>query len=77
MDSSVSLHRQQSHEWRVTYVSNLSDELVTHTAFPDHQLRIKEPTLCDPSVKQYSGYLDIADDKHLFFWLAVNLLPDS
>ncbi|KAJ7857793.1 Alpha/Beta hydrolase protein, partial [Mycena olivaceomarginata] len=24
--------------------------------------------LCDTSVKQYSGYLDIADDKHLFFW---------
>lgn len=30
-----------------------------------------EPKLCDPSVKQYSGYLDIAEDKHLFFWLVV------
>ena len=27
-----------------------------------------EPSLCDSSVKQVSGYLDIADDKHLFFW---------
>lgn len=26
------------------------------------------PKLCDPSVKQYSGYFDIAGDKHLFFW---------
>ncbi|KAL4068599.1 Alpha/Beta hydrolase protein [Scleroderma yunnanense] len=43
-------------------------ELVRHPEFPDHQLRITEPSLCDPSVKQYSGYLDITDDKHLFFW---------
>ena len=27
-----------------------------------------EPTICDPSVQQASGYLDIADNKHLFFW---------
>lgn len=43
-------------------------ELVSHPLFSEHRLRITEPTLCDPSVKQYSGYLDIADDKHLFFW---------
>lgn len=43
-------------------------ELVLHPAFQEHQLRITEPDLCDSSVKQYSGYLDIADDKHLFFW---------
>ncbi|CAG8486856.1 9072_t:CDS:10 [Ambispora leptoticha] len=24
--------------------------------------------LCDPSVKQYSGYLDISSDEHIFFW---------
>ncbi|KAG6379737.1 peptidase S10 serine carboxypeptidase [Boletus reticuloceps] len=43
-------------------------ELIQHSHFSDYQLRITEPTLCDPSVKQYSGYLDITDDKHLFFW---------
>ncbi|KAG9311668.1 Alpha/Beta hydrolase protein [Chiua virens] len=43
-------------------------ELVQHPHFSNHQLRITEPTLCDPSVKQYSGYLDVTDDKHLFFW---------
>ncbi|KAJ7875369.1 Alpha/Beta hydrolase protein [Mycena olivaceomarginata] len=43
-------------------------ELVSHPSFDQHQLRVTEPNLCDPSVKQYSGYLDIADDKHLFFW---------
>ncbi|KAJ7657895.1 carboxypeptidase C [Mycena polygramma] len=43
-------------------------ELVSHPSFNEHQLRVTEPELCDTSVKQYSGYLDIADDKHLFFW---------
>lgn len=55
-----------------------SDELVSHPSFTEHQLRITEPTLCDPSVKQYSGYLDIADDKHLFFWWVIlDLLLDD
>jgi hypothetical protein len=44
------------------------DELVTHPAFSSHRLRIAEPKVCDPSVKQYSGYFDIVGGKHLFFW---------
>ncbi|KAF8913380.1 serine carboxypeptidase [Mucidula mucida] len=48
--------------------NNLLYELVSHPSFDEHQLRLTEPDLCDPSVKQYSGYLDIAEDKHLFFW---------
>jgi cathepsin A (carboxypeptidase C) len=28
----------------------------------------QEPTLCDDTVKSYSGYLDIDDETHLFFW---------
>ncbi|KAJ7223041.1 carboxypeptidase C [Mycena pura] len=43
-------------------------ELVSHPSFDEHQLRVTEPALCDTTVQQYSGYLDIADDKHLFFW---------
>ncbi|KAF7345099.1 hypothetical protein MVEN_01673600 [Mycena venus] len=43
-------------------------ELVSLPSFNEHQLRVTEPQLCDPSVKQISGYLDIAHDKHLFFW---------
>ncbi|KAJ7314346.1 serine carboxypeptidase [Mycena albidolilacea] len=43
-------------------------EHVSHPSFSDYSLRLKTPTLCDDSVKQYSGYLDIAEDKHLFFW---------
>jgi cathepsin A (carboxypeptidase C) len=26
------------------------------------------PHLCDPSVKMISGYLDVSETKHLFFW---------
>ncbi|KAJ7708631.1 serine carboxypeptidase [Mycena metata] len=48
--------------------NSMSYEYVSHPALPEHSLRLKEPTLCDDSVKQYSGYLDIAQDKHLFFW---------
>ncbi|ORY01253.1 peptidase S10 serine carboxypeptidase [Basidiobolus meristosporus CBS 931.73] len=40
----------------------------THQDYPDFQLRVKEPKLCDPSVKQVSGYLDLSDDQHFFFW---------
>lgn len=43
-------------------------ELIKHEEFPDYQVRFRQPKLCDTSVKQYSGYLDISEDKHLFFW---------
>lgn len=48
--------------------NGLTYELVQHPQFGEYKLRVTEPSLCDPSVKQYSGYLDITDDKHLFFW---------
>ncbi|CAO0801662.1 unnamed protein product [Mucor circinelloides] len=40
----------------------------THPAFSEYALRYKRPTLCDPDVKQISGYLDVGSDKHFFFW---------
>ena len=42
--------------------------MVTHSDFPSYAIRLTEPKLCDPTVKQYSGYLDIDKDTHLFFW---------
>ncbi|BGP54355.1 hypothetical protein JCM8202_000788 [Rhodotorula sphaerocarpa] len=49
--------------------AGISYELVQHADFPAHSLRMKEPKgLCDSSSKSYSGYLDIADDAHLFYW---------
>ncbi|KAH9854286.1 peptidase S10 serine carboxypeptidase [Lenzites betulinus] len=43
-------------------------EQFTHPAFAEYRLRITQPKLCDPTVKQYSGYLDISETRHLFFW---------
>ncbi|KAF8602094.1 serine carboxypeptidase [Ceratobasidium sp. AG-I] len=43
-------------------------EHFSHASFPDYQLRMKSPQLCDPNVKQHSGYLDVSEDKHIFFW---------
>ncbi|KAF8602101.1 alpha/beta-hydrolase [Ceratobasidium sp. AG-I] len=43
-------------------------EHFSHASFPDYHLRIKSPKLCDPTVKQHSGYLDVSEDKHIFFW---------
>lgn len=48
--------------------TEFTDELVTHSAFSEYRLRVTEPNLCDSDVKQYSGYLDITNGKHLFFW---------
>lgn len=48
-------------------------ELISHDAFPNYKLRLREPSICDPGVVQYSGYLDISDDKHLFFWSVIEL----
>lgn len=58
-----------SQMFHLTYI-NAPDEFITHPNFTAYDLRVTEPSLCDTSVKQYSGYLDIANDKHLFFWLA-------
>ncbi|ODN74761.1 hypothetical protein L202_07082 [Cryptococcus amylolentus CBS 6039] len=41
---------------------------VSHPAFPLHRMRVVKPEICDPSVDQLSGYLDISETRHLFFW---------
>jgi len=44
-------------------------EHVTVASLPEYRIRIRRTeNLCDPRVKQYSGYLDVSKDKHLFFW---------
>ncbi|KAL5498606.1 hypothetical protein ACEPAH_1960 [Sanghuangporus vaninii] len=46
----------------------VSYELHKNPVFQEYQMRVTEPKLCDPGVQQYSGYLDVTDGKHLFFW---------
>ncbi|CAE6453758.1 unnamed protein product [Rhizoctonia solani] len=46
-----------------------SFEYVTMASLPDHRIRMRRlDSPCDPAAKQYTGYLDISEDKHLFFW---------
>lgn len=47
--------------------------VLEHPNFQGYKIRVKSPRLCDPGVKQYSGYLDTEDDKHFFFWFVFGL----
>ncbi|KAJ2910553.1 hypothetical protein GGI21_000754 [Coemansia aciculifera] len=42
--------------------------VVRLNSLPGYQLRVGTPSLCKTDVKQLSGYLDTASDKHFFFW---------
>ncbi|TRM68590.1 peptidase S10 serine carboxypeptidase [Schizophyllum amplum] len=41
---------------------------LSHPHFPNHGVRVKKTSFCDPTVNAYTGYLDIDQGaKHLFF----------
>ncbi|KAI9301170.1 carboxypeptidase S1 [Cunninghamella echinulata] len=40
----------------------------TSKVVPKHTLTFQSPKLCDDTVVQYSGYLDVDNDVHYFFW---------
>ncbi|KAI5475030.1 threonyl-trna synthetase [Pseudohyphozyma bogoriensis] len=62
------VHEGLVREFGKVEVDSIDYELITHQDFPQYQIRMKEPSLCDSSVKSYSGYLDIDEETHLFFW---------
>ena len=62
---------------QLTQGCNFLDHQFAHPAFSNYRLRITSPKICDPTVKQYSGYLDISDTRHLFFWWASCLFNTS
>ncbi|KAJ7326301.1 peptidase S10 serine carboxypeptidase [Mycena albidolilacea] len=48
-----------------------SDDFTTlsHSRFPNHRVRVKQSSFCDPTVSVYTGYLDVDQGaKHLFFY---------
>ncbi|RPD64649.1 alpha/beta-hydrolase [Lentinus tigrinus ALCF2SS1-6] len=61
-------HRNEFHSTIIPDPDGELYEQFAHPAFSEYQLRVARPKLCDPTVKQYSGYLDISDTRHLFFW---------
>ncbi|KAF0561661.1 Alpha/Beta hydrolase protein [Gigaspora margarita] len=50
---------QGHHKW---------EKILIHRAFPEYHIKLNEPKLCDKTVQQYSGYFDVNNTKHLFFW---------
>lgn len=76
-NTSMNLIAEDGQRWLQHFVTysggdagspDITYELIRHDSFPDYKLRLRQPTICDPNVVQYSGYLDISEDKHLFFW---------
>ncbi|CAG8606405.1 8941_t:CDS:2, partial [Cetraspora pellucida] len=43
-------------------------KILKRSNFPEYKVNLKEPHLCDDTVQQYSGYVDVKSTKHLFFW---------
>jgi len=44
-------------------------EVITSAELPEYQMRVKQPKgICDTTVEQWSGYLDISKNRHLFFY---------
>ncbi|KAL2052731.1 hypothetical protein ABVK25_006971 [Lepraria finkii] len=46
-------------------------DLITKTGYAGYQVRYKEVPkgICELSdAKSYSGYVDVAQDQHIFFW---------
>ena len=57
----------------VTVLAQLPAEptdLITITTPQGINIRYKEPGICETThgVKSYSGFIDVDDDNHLFFW---------
>ncbi|KAF8604339.1 alpha/beta-hydrolase [Ceratobasidium sp. AG-I] len=60
---------QKNLKSEVTITQSNTFEYISISSLPDYRIRIQSPkNLCDENVKQYSGYLDVSNKKHLFFW---------
>ncbi|KAK4058376.1 hypothetical protein OIO90_000534 [Microbotryomycetes sp. JL221] len=60
--------RDAAHTFGNIVTNGIEYQLISHPELPTYQIRLKESgDWCDSSSKQYSGYLDVDDDTHLFF----------
>ncbi|CAO1628133.1 unnamed protein product [Sympodiomycopsis kandeliae] len=69
VDSAHKMANGWVHEAKVMVKGQEFNKL-THPQFPSYALRVSttsNTTACDPNVKQFSGYLDISETKHLWF----------
>lgn len=71
--SELTVGMAKTHRNKPTVRKVADDEwlhVVKHEEFPAHTLKITSPDKLqiDTKSKQYSGYLDVGDEKHLFFW---------
>ncbi|KAF0553912.1 peptidase S10, serine carboxypeptidase [Gigaspora margarita] len=46
----------------------MEKKTIIHSVFLDYRIKFKEPSLCDGTVQQYSGYLVVNGTKKFFFW---------
>ncbi|KAF5378632.1 hypothetical protein D9757_009524 [Collybiopsis confluens] len=49
------------------HVKDSEFSILKHPFFPRHSVRVKKSSLCDPTVRGYTGYIDI-EARHLFFY---------
>ncbi|KAI9301398.1 Alpha/Beta hydrolase protein [Cunninghamella echinulata] len=49
-------------------VDNTNGGVFESKLYPNLKVNFKTPDLCDPTVKQYSGYIDVTENDHYFFW---------
>ncbi|KAJ2582850.1 hypothetical protein GGH95_001312 [Coemansia sp. RSA 1836] len=62
------LTRTNGRSHHAVAAGDLGQDVVRSSSLPGYQLRVGTPSLCKTDVKQLSGYLDTASDKHFFFW---------
>ncbi|CCM05789.1 uncharacterized protein FIBRA_08022 [Fibroporia radiculosa] len=71
LESNPSTQVPSAADYRLNDLNLLSSEefsVLNHPAFPHYSVRIKKSDFCDGNVGTYTGYIDISEVRHLFFY---------